>query len=323
MPWPSAAWRRILHGLRHRLVALRTRGARAHLARLKPEQRRSYERLRAGFAALHGELAATDAARFTTPFWERLNAELERDFLPYPPFDFLNHPLVLETMFVTAGRRALRHQLSYLERRFDRRALAAVLLEDPLGEPLLQEPRYLTSHNTIHHLYHVARFLKRTGCGLEDVETVIEWGGGYGNMAKLLGRLRGRPLTYVIVDTALFACIQWLYLATVLGDDRVHVVRSGAGPRTSRVNLLPVGDVARLGLDADLFISTWALSESSPSAQDFVASREWFRARHLLIGYQSSSATHPFAARTGELAAAAGARIERLDAFPGNFYAFR
>jgi hypothetical protein len=50
-----------------------------------------------------------------------------------------------------------------------------------------------------------------------------------------------------------------------------------------KVNLLPVAAAAEATLEADLFVSTWALNESAPSAQRIVLERDFYGADGLLL----------------------------------------
>ncbi len=62
-----------------------------------------------------------------------------------------------------------------------------------------------------------------------------------------------------MIDTPLFACIQWFYLAAVFGPEAVHLMRE-AGERiaTGRFTVVPSGLAATLDVQADLFVSNWA-----------------------------------------------------------------
>jgi hypothetical protein len=181
---------------------------------------------------------------------------------------------------------------------------------------------YKTSHNSIHHLCHLIKFAEKTQCDFERIERVVEWGGGYGNLAKIFRRLK--PATYCIVDTPLFSMVQWLTLAAALGVDSVNLLRRpGDEIQTGKVNLVPLSFVENLRIQADLFISTWALSESSKYSQDYVVSRRWFDATHLLLAYQGSNEAFPDASRLGEIASRAGASTVDIELPAGNYYAFR
>jgi hypothetical protein len=183
---------------------------------------------------------------------------------------------------------------------------------------------YLTSHNSIHHLFHLFRFLDKTHCDLDQIDTIVEWGGGYGNMAKIFERLKSTPSTYIIIDIPLFSCIQWLYLTTILGEENVHLLQNAEDTICSqKINLMPICFLGHYKINADLFISTWALSESSKYSQDYVVAHEWFNSKHILLAYQESNKDLPDADRVGKLAKSIGAVIEDIEFLPGNHYAFR
>ncbi len=137
-------------------------------------------------------------------------------------------------------------------------------MEDYVGNPLLLNVTYLTSHNSIHHLYHIIRFLRKTKLKLKGIKTIIEWGGGYGNLAKIFGRLAEENKTYIIIDLPLMCCIQWIYLTTILGENKVNLIQnSDEKIAVGKINLLPVCFIDKYELKGDLFVSTWALTESS------------------------------------------------------------
>ena len=219
-------------------------------------------------------------------------------------------------MFV--GDKYLAHEAPYVLRHL---SVPAMATEDAVGDPprtVLPGTDIVTSANTVHHLHHLLRFEDVTGRRLSDVDTVVEWGGGYGNLAKLLLRLHGGTPTYVLVDTPVFAAIQWLYLASVLGPDCV-VLHADGGLQLVRgvVNVVPIGLAAQWHVDADLFISTWALNECTTAAQDHVVERRWFGADALLLAMHEGD---PFQRRVVD----AGARTVPLGEFmPAQRYLLR
>ena len=87
----------------------------------------------------------------------------------------------------------------------------------------------------------------------------------------------------MLVDTPLFGAVQWLYLSTLLGDEVVVVDDPAVEVRAGQVNVVPVGLVPHLDLRVDLFVSTWALNESSQAAQRYVLGRDLFGAEHVLM----------------------------------------
>ncbi|MEX2217732.1 MAG: hypothetical protein WD749_03150 [Phycisphaerales bacterium] len=294
-------------------------------------KRAVFRRLAPRFEPLYRALSAFPFDDLVTPLWQRFNATMERAMLPRPRPDFLRLSVIKQTMFVDARGRWLSDQLAYLERRLGPQFVSAVARDAAVGRPPLALASPPASHNTVHHLTHLARFAELSGADPATLDTVVEWGGGYGNLARLLATWRAaagatRPLTYTIIDTPLFCALQWLYLSSVYGEPRVHVLRGAADAvRTGCFNLVPAG-LARtlqpaLGR-AGLFVSTWALSECSPAAQDWVAGH-WFGAPRLLLAFQESTPDLPHAGRIRGLAQSAGARIDPLPHPPGNSYAIR
>lgn len=61
------------------------------------------------------------------------------------------------------------------------------------------------------------------------------------------------------------------------------VSAAGTSLRSGAINVVPVHLVESLDVRCDLFISTWALDESSLASQQLVASSKWFGATNLLL----------------------------------------
>jgi hypothetical protein len=300
----------------------------ARLAKLKKDQRAKYNKLKDRFAAIYHKLKQYDISEFTTEAWEAYNADLEKLLLPSPVFSFFRVKTVRNTMFVRVGGDWLRDELNYLEKKLPGDKLHALLEEDYMGKPYLIDSPYLTSHNTVHHLYHFIRLQEKTGIDFSRMNTVVEWGGGYGNMAKLFTRLSGADHTYIIIDIPIISCVQWLYLSVVLGADSVRLMENADDPLVrGKINLLPVCFLKLPGkehkFEADLFVATWSLSESSRYTQEYVAACDFFNAAHLLIAYHENYDRFPESGLVGKLAEDRGALIESIDFLPGSNYAFK
>ena len=196
-----------------------------------------------------------------------------------------------------------------------------LLREDPVGDPphcFKSAAGVRTSSNTVHQLHHLLRFQSETRRTIAGARTVVEWGAGYGSLAKLLLRLHGGTPTCVLIDTPVFSAVQWLYLSTVLGERRVVLhLRPGGPIAGGRVNIVPAAFAGELDLWADLFISTWALNESPPEAQRLVLERDFFGADALLLGMHGGD---PLAAK---LVARGARRVPVGDFMPGQYYFLR
>ena len=304
---------------------LKTIGSRLYLRFTKQDQEKIFKALCKDFNGIYYGLQKYDIRSFIIPDWNAHSALIEKVFLPHPPLNFLRNKTIRDTMFVDAGGPWLEEELRYLEERFSRADLSALLQEDYVGGARIRILRYLASHNSVHHLYHLMRFSHETGENFNGMTRVVEWGGGYGNLAKILHRLKKDNLTYVIIDIPLLSCVQWLYLSSTLGSEKINLLRNPKDTiQQGKINLLPVCFLNTQKIEGDLFISTWALDESSQYAQDYVIQQQWFNSKHILLAFHDYTGLAPDSERIGMAAAAAGARIQKIDFIPDHqYYAFR
>src|SRR3989344_1465315 len=208
----------------------------------KQKQKILYEKLKTDFNKLYKKIKRYPIRTYVTPFWQDSNKKMERVLLPYPAFDFFNNPNLLFLMFMTSGGNLLKKELNYLENKIKKPFLKKIIREEYFGSSLILNREYISSHNSIHHLYHLLKYEERTGKKLSNNMSIVEWGGGYGNLAKIFRRYTKRRTTYIIVDTPLFSCMQWLYLSIALGSDEVSII-SNPNEKiiNGRVNISPLG----------------------------------------------------------------------------------
>jgi len=233
---------------------------------------------------------------FLLPAWADYNKKIKKYFLNDFSMNFLSQPVITETMFIKPKWQ--KRQLKYLETKYPTAELKKLLLEDKFGQPIISSYRYRTSANTIHHLNHLALFADKTKGILKNVKNVIEWGGGYGNMAKIFLRINSN-VTYTIIDSPIFIFIQAIYLSSIFGREKINIItKSKQEIKNNLINLIPLNPETIKNIDfgqPDIFISTWALSESNEFSQNIIEQLNYFNSKHLLIAHQSTSPTMPFA----------------------------
>ena len=152
------------------------------LSRVKYVQKCNFKELQKQFFPIYNKIKEYEDGSFTTPHWKNLNKKLEKAFLPHPPFSFLQNPFIAQTMFIK-GKSWFKEELPYLENNLEKKQLENFLQEEYAGKADIFNAAYLTSQNTIHHLYHFIKFQQTAGVNFNNCKTVVEWGGGYGNMA--------------------------------------------------------------------------------------------------------------------------------------------
>lgn len=308
---------------RNKLFRLKMRSAQAKLAQKKSFQREIYNKISKSFVKKYEMLRRYDIEKFTTPLWKKYNARLEKAVLPYPPFSFLQDPTIMITMFATSGGKWLSSELSYLEGNLPKKKLVYLLEEEYVGDPLLLSSNYLTSHTSVHHLYHFIKYIKFSKIDFNKINIIVEWGGGYGNLIRILKKFEQKKHTYIMIDTPLFCTLQWLYLSSIFGEKKVNLFKSSKDKiLKNKINIMSISFLEDFRIKADLFISTWALSESSKYSQDYVLRKNWFNAKHLLLAYQDNPTGLFNPTRVGKLAKEKGATVEDIEFLPGNHYAF-
>lgn len=321
--------RKIKHSFKRflvkQLLEIRLQPDYHHLTKSKPHQKKIFETLAIKFSEHYKKIKTADdnTSAFIVPDWQNSVTGLEKSLLPKPPFNFLRHPIVQFTMFVTGQSKLFKHELEFLEKNLSQDQLKSALVEDPAGHPPLATTQYLTSPNSVHHLFHLANFVSKTGVKLDGISSIVEWGGGYGNLVKIFYRLYG-PKTYIIIDLPIMACLQWLYLSTVLDVGVVNLISSPDDKIIeNKINLIPLNLLDQFQINGELFISTWAISESSSYAHQYVNQRNFFNANHMLIAFHSNEESFPGAENIGAMAKARGALIEEIPFLSSSFYALK
>lgn len=145
--------------------------------------------------------------------------------------------------------------------------------ECEVGHPY---PYYLfpeTRENLIHHAYHVLRFEKETEILIRNCDLIIEFGGGYGSMCRLIHNL-GFKGNYVIYDFPEFSALQTFFLKSlelpVGAGDVVNERHSGILCISDLDMLRRICDYHKFDSANSLFLATWSISETPQNVRDAI-----------------------------------------------------
>lgn len=192
--------------------------------------------------------------------WTKFRNQLRKDVARRDPRFFLMWPVIHRTMSV--------HGASYVsvERAaIEGSAFRSALVEDRVGHPP-------SSDNLIHHAYHLQQFSTRTSMDIASVAQVVEIGGGYGSMCRLVRRFS--DCAYHVVDLPEFAALQRYFLGCLQVSPEPEIVSAPF----------------ELSLDGairpTLLIATWSLSEM-PLAERQRTMDALPDSDAFLIGYQN------------------------------------
>jgi hypothetical protein len=220
--------------------------------------------------------------------WTGWAGEIRKRFNDGVPLGFLSYPTISATM-VFGGSRSIRltqELVKIVEEAFGEEVTSTLLKEDYIGLPTISDAGYLTSANRCHHARHLATYSIETKSKFWDCNSIIEWGGGYGNMARIARRMNP-SLTYIIIDLPELLALQNVYLGCIEGEDKLNIVMPGKSAQIlpGKINLMTSQVAASMGknLRADGFMSTWAITESPADAQEFVLNSRLFGAQKVLL----------------------------------------
>ena len=205
--------------------------------------------------------------------WLAYRRRFREDVLTRDPRRFLRWPVVRpmykrDAPYVGA-------QLAYLRAHPDwpsrwRPAIQESAVGDP--RPFFDYPT--SSGNLLYQAYQMCRFEDVTGARLPDVEFILEFGGGYGALCRLVYTL-GFGGTYAIYDFPEFSALQQFYL-------RAHGLPTSTGTRREPgrpaiVTLSTLGELDEL-LEGRLpgraaFVALWSLSETPLQLRNAVMTR--------------------------------------------------
>lgn len=268
--------------------------------------------------------------------WTQVMSELSLHLKRNIPASFLEEPKYQSYMFMNAQGELMNNQLHTINKFIPEQMFSKALDErvSQVNFPKVTvgpNNSVVTTHNSIHHLYHIARHIRNIGdiTPITDSKSVVEWGGGYGNFARVYLGLVSDDTTYTIVDLPEMSVLQYWYLVGACGEAKVNLVTEpGMTIQPGKVNIVPSTLYEQTnGIHADMFISTWALSESPKSVQVAVAEKNFFGATHFLVGFHQCGNHIPFydeSMHLGAILKQNGCKIEDVKVIPGvNYYAFK
>jgi hypothetical protein len=215
--------------------------------------------------------------------WDQWRLDLGRQFSTRLPIYFLHHKLIRLTM-VHGGTQFQCEKLAEIERAYSQDMVRLMLKENVIGLPEITSWKYGSSANTIHQVFHCSSYLNNTGKNLFDSNSIIEWGGGYGCLARIYRTINANG-TYVILDLPEMNALQYVYLSAIFGREEVVFQTDKIDVVKGKINLI-CSDYylsSNAVLVAETFISNWALTESGSDYQAKVVSADYFGASNILV----------------------------------------
>lgn len=230
------------------------------------------------------ELAST-IGNYTHPVWEKSLALFE-SFLHSTKFDeyFLRNKLLRS--FVSLNQPLDRHR-GYMRHLSEERCAANTrntFKESRVGGPkIIRFGEFLIKPDSIDHLYYLSRLMEYAEeMKMGKVESIIEFGGGYGNMGYC-ARLLNTEITYTIIDFPEMLTLAYTHNAINFPEMKIHICDGKNGVRKKHLNLLPIGLLPTMKETHQAFISTYALTETPRNVIRYVKEKRFLGAKIVYI----------------------------------------
>lgn len=224
--------------------------------------------------------------KFVHPVWAKQLTTLGTMIVNGLPDNFLLHPICLEMFLRVGWKPQQEYELNYIESCGDAlRKKIYTLKESSIGQAPYDCKKMNISVNTLGMLWYYARINEL----LSDApSSIIEFGGGFGSLSRIFKILNDKLTTYTIIDLPEMLSLQYYYLSASLGEDAVAAHLSPEEKVVpGRINLFPVYGIESLNISSDLFISTFAVSETPETTQKLVCmNKNFFNAPCIYIAGQ-------------------------------------
>jgi len=189
-------------------------------------------------------------------------------------YSFLNWKIIRDTMFCYPHI----DELSYLKRH-DWKKWGPLAREDAFGKPPPFPTLFRSSGNRIHHLYHIARFEEMSNQNINDYDIILEFGGGYGSMCRLIYNA-GFKGTYIIYDFPEFNALQRTYLNETKRSTSVKRIFFSDNINDTLKQLKNGSKV--------LFVGMWSISETDINFRNKFLSQIQTYVDTYFIAYQTN-----------------------------------
>lgn len=225
-------------------------------------------------------------------FWLEMKEQLKGFILGPVQQNIVAHPVLAATMVRSALDLAGNYEASYLKNCTSPEVKALInKIEDTrfVDLPVVSQ-EFNCSAATLGHLFYAAKVIEQSRD--KEIKTIVECGGGYGNLARIFKNMLPES-TIFMVDLPELLAIQYFFLKSTLPDTEVIIhSRIPREYKEKAIHLIPVFLIENLTVNADVFISTFALSEAAEAVQNIISKKQFYNAQICYIQGQLAGTAH-------------------------------
>lgn len=220
-----------------------------------------------------------DKETFYHPCWEQNTREIQQLIMGRPTTNFLHCSAIGRTMVRQSFDVGQHQEICFLKHctKPEISRLIENFKESTTGNLPIGCGEFKCTINSLGQLYYAARILEKTK-STNEVDTIVEIGGGFGNLAYIFKNLLPES-TIVIFDLPELLSIQWLYLTSSLPNTSIEMHQTAPTTLTKQgIHLIPIFLLPKIHVNADVFVSNFALSEATTPVQQSVVNKNYFNA---------------------------------------------
>ncbi|MDB0015533.1 hypothetical protein N9E40_04455 [Amylibacter sp.] len=180
--------------------------------------------------------------------WSEFQKKIKLEFNQNPD-GFLREKTISFTLHPNQQLLGARYYSDLIKNKKFSEVYASLLSEDNFGNPYNLRVYPRTSPTLVQHIHHLVMIENFFGRKIFEFDSVTEFGGGYGSLARLLSRLNYSG-EHTICDLEFMSKLQEFYLQNLnLKKHKVDWISD-----INQINMKPSED--------HLFIATWSFSET-------------------------------------------------------------
>lgn len=194
-------------------------------------------------------------------------------------FRFSQNPVIIKTM---TGEPVLDRNKEIIE--FIEPQLRKYIHEDLMGNNLIVNRKFMSSTSRTAHLYVASLIYELCRKHSLNIDRIVEIGGGFGGLISILLR-NNQNLGFSVYDLPELLPLQYIYINTTC---RV----SNDIPLIPKENFRAIQDINMTSSKGSIFISNWALTESTSTLQDLAIDSNFFSATAAFICCEDNNSNH-------------------------------
>lgn len=231
--------------------------------------------------------------QYCHPHWQQNKEQLKQLILGPTNEDFASNPQISSNMIRRGWTPVQQYEVCYLKNCLSEKTQE--MIKRTQDTSFLGLPRecqeFNCSTNTLAQLYYAAKTLELSN---NNLSSIVEFGGGYGNLARMYKEMLPE-VTYFIIDLPELLAIQHFFLQSTLPgvDVQMHAQIPSEFKKGS-IHLIPAYIAEGMNIKTDLFVSAFAITESSEIMQNIVANKRFFDASICYVVGQLVGCNHPW-----------------------------